>query len=69
MLIFGFQNEQSASAFLRIFGFVSLIVGILGFIFIPHGGYLLGFIDTNLAGHWLHIVLGAVILGIGVIKK
>lgn len=56
--------DKAALAF-KVLGGVYLLVALLGFVLVPAGGSLLGFIATNAADHWLHVVLGAAILGLG----
>ena len=56
---------MKASLALKVVGVVYLLVAILGFLMVPAGGALLGFIETNVADHWLHVVLGVLILAAG----
>ncbi|HEV7449669.1 MAG TPA: DUF4383 domain-containing protein [Candidatus Paceibacterota bacterium] len=56
---------QSATMTLKIVGVVYLLLAVLGFIMVPNGGDLLGLVTTNMADHWLHVVLGVVILAVG----
>jgi hypothetical protein len=50
---------------LKIIGVVYLIVAVLGFLLVPAGGAILGIFTTNMAGHWLHVVVGIVLLAAG----
>lgn len=59
-----FKAEDKAGLALKVFGIVYLVVAVLGFLMVPQGGALLGLIQTNMADHWLHLVLGVVILGL-----
>lgn len=54
---------------MKVVGGVYLAVAALGFFMAPEGGMVLGLIDTNAADHWLHVVLGAVLLGAGFMAK
>ncbi len=56
-------NKPSASSlWLKIVGAVYLLLAILGFLTISGGGMLLGLVTMNGADHYLHLVLGIVIL-------
>jgi hypothetical protein len=54
---------------LTILGVVYLIVAVLGFLLAPGSGMLLGLIEANDADHWLHIVLGVVLILAGMAGK
>lgn len=64
-ILFVFVSMKAASSMttvFKIFGIVYLLVALLGFWM---GSPVLGFLDTNAAANWLHVVLGVVILGSG----
>ena len=71
ILAFAFAgNNGSANAFLKIFGSVYLLVALLGFFTISgNETHLLGLIHVNHAANWLHLVLGVVILGSGLVAS
>jgi hypothetical protein len=50
---------------LKVVGAVYLLLAVLGFVLIPAGGDLLGLVAMNTADHWLHLVLGVVIVAVG----
>lgn len=54
---------------LKVIGVVYLLVAVLGFVMVPQGGSLLGLVETNMADHWLHVVLGVVLIGAGFLAK
>lgn len=56
---------QYAALALKVVGLVYLLIAVLGFVLVPEGGALLGLVQTNTADHWLHVVLGVVILAAG----
>jgi general stress protein CsbA len=59
---------QSAK-WLKIIGVLYLIIAILGFLMASGGGLLLGVVATNDADHWLHIILGIVLVAAGFAGK
>jgi uncharacterized protein DUF4383 len=56
---------EKASTVFKVSGAIYLLLAVLGFLMIPSGGNLLGLVTMNMADHWLHVVLGVVILGAG----
>ena len=66
-LFFGTLENAKAAMFLKVFGVVYLAVGVLGLAL--SGGaeqfHLLGMIHMNSLDNYLHLFLGAVILGLG----
>jgi hypothetical protein len=60
---------DKAALTLKAGGAVYLLVAVLGFMMVPKGGALLGLIQTNVADHWLHVVLGAALLAAGFMTK
>jgi hypothetical protein len=65
LLIVGISAPEKSSLWLKIFGVVYLLLVVLGFLLIPSGGSLLGLVVMNMADHWLHLVLGVVLLAAG----
>jgi hypothetical protein len=61
LLIVAFAAPGKSGLWLKIFGIIYLILVVLGFLMVPSGGMLLG-MATNVADHWLHLVLGVVLL-------
>ena len=66
-LIFASLENSKATMFLKVFGVVYLAVGVLGLVL--SGGaeqfHLLGMIHMNALDNYLHLFLGAAILGLG----
>lgn len=62
------RSERAQINFMKVFGITYLLVGVLGFITLGSApeGMLLGFIHINTMDNFLHIGLGAGILGSGV---
>ena len=69
-LIIGFAVPNFAPAFLKIFGAVYLLLGIMGLVMFgtAETGKLLGFLHVNGADNFLHIGLGLIILLAGFLK-
>lgn len=65
LLFIAMKKAGSAPMALKVLGVVYLLLAILGFLTISGEGPLLGFISVNSADNWLHLVLGALLLGIG----
>jgi hypothetical protein len=65
LLVVAYTAPAMSALWLKIVGVVYLLIAILGFVMIPSGGDLLGFISMNMADHWLHVVLGIVIVAAG----
>jgi hypothetical protein len=64
-LYVAFMAVHQATLAFKVVGVVYLLIAVLGFFMAPHGGALLGLVHTNAADHWLHVVLGVVLLGLG----
>lgn len=62
LVIVAMSAPAKSSMWLKIFGVIYLLLAVLGFLTIPMGGMLLGLVTTNMADHWLHVVLGVVLL-------
>lgn len=66
LLAVAFTAPQNSAKWLKIFGVIYLLLAVLGLLLIPSGGELLGLVAMNTADHWLHIVLGVVLVAVGV---
>ncbi|HWU24491.1 MAG TPA: DUF4383 domain-containing protein [Candidatus Paceibacterota bacterium] len=63
ILIWASRGGQASSvSWLKILGVVYLVLAVLGFLLAPSGPSLLGLVTVNMADHWLHVVLGVVLL-------
>ncbi|MES2225867.1 MAG: DUF4383 domain-containing protein [Patescibacteria group bacterium] len=69
LLIVAMSSPMKSALWLKILGIVYLLLAIIGFLTVPDGGSLLGIAMTNMADHWLHIVLGIVLLVAGVVSN
>ena len=68
LLIVAFSAPAASALWLKIFGVIVLILTVLGFLMIAGGGSLFGLLTMNSADHWLHLVLGIILL-IGGMRK
>ncbi|MFH1473237.1 MAG: DUF4383 domain-containing protein [bacterium] len=50
---------------LKVFGVVYLVIAVLGWLLVSGTGTLLGLIEVNGAGNWLHLILGLLLLWAG----
>jgi len=70
-LLVAFVAPGSASGFLKLFGIVYLIIGVIGFV--QYGtdgmGKVLGFLHVNGADNFLHVGLGIVIFLAGFFRR
>jgi len=66
LLVVAFTAPMKSAAWLKILGAVYLVLAVLGFLLIPSGGTLLGLVLMNGNDHWLHAVLGIVLVLAGV---
>lgn len=71
VLIAGARNSDSkaASMSMRTVGYITLIVAVLGMIFVPVSGKLFGLVTMNAAGNWLHLVLAVILIIAGMKMK
>jgi hypothetical protein len=69
LLIVAMSAPEKSSLWLKIFGVIYLLLAVLGFILNPSGGALLGLVMMNTADHWLHVVLGVVLLIAGIVSN
>jgi hypothetical protein len=69
-LLFAFAAPDKAGTFLKIFGVVYFLLGVLGLFTIGSEGMtrLLGFLHVNGADNYLHIILGVVIFLAGMLR-
>lgn len=57
-------SSENSALWLKIVGVIYLILAILGFVMIPGGGTMFGLM-ADMATHWLHVVVGVVLLAAG----
>lgn len=69
LVIVALSAPEKSGLWLKVFGVVYLLLVVLGFILIPSGGMLLGLVTMNTADHWLHLVLGVVLIVAGMMKS
>ena len=69
LLVVAMKSPAKSAHWLKILGVVYLVLAVLGFLMIGGGGKLLGLVHMNHADHWLHVVLGVVLLGAGLMAK
>lgn len=62
LLAVAFMAPGSSAKWLKILGVVYLLLAVLGFLLIPSGGMLLGLVLMNSNDHWLHAILGIVLV-------
>ena len=65
LLAVAIWSPMQSSLWLKIMGFVYLVIAILGFLLISGSGDLLGLVTINTADNWLHVVLAIVLLAAG----
>jgi hypothetical protein len=65
LLFVAWKAPAKSGLWLLILGIVYLVVALLGFVLTPNGGLLLGLVETNTTDHWLHVVLGVVLVLFG----
>lgn len=67
----GTKAVSRAATTMKVFGVVYLLIALLGFLTVGEDGTgeILGFIQANSADNWLHVLLGVVILGAGLMVK
>lgn len=58
LLLVGLKASQHSALVLRSFGILYPLLAFIGFALVPNGGDLLGYVETNLTDHWLHVILG-----------
>jgi hypothetical protein len=69
LLVVAMTAPAKSALWLKIFGVVYLLLVVLGFLLIPSGGMLLGLVTMNMADHFLHLVLGVVLLAAGMMAN
>jgi Domain of unknown function (DUF4383) len=62
LLVVAFTSPMKSALWLKIIGIVYLVLAVLGLLLISGGGELLGLVHMNSADHWLHLVLGVVLV-------
>lgn len=65
LLVVALKAPMKSGMWLKILGVVYLVIALAGFVIAPEGGLLFGLVETNDADHWLHVVLGVVLLVAG----
>ncbi len=65
LLAVGLLKPDASATSLKVVGIISLILTILGFIFVPTGGVLFGLTTLNSADNFLDLVLGVILVVIG----
>lgn len=68
LLIVAFTVSRQSSLWLKIGGVVYLLMAVVGWLMAPNGGVVLG-MTVNMADHYLHLVLGIVLLVAGFAGK
>ncbi|MCX6797195.1 MAG: DUF4383 domain-containing protein [Candidatus Doudnabacteria bacterium] len=68
IILMALGGEAQALRALKIFGWFFVLLAVTGFL-MPDKGYLFGFLSSNIPGHWLHMVLGVILLALAVINK
>jgi hypothetical protein len=70
ILIVASKKSQAASSlWLTILGAVYLALAVLGFVATGEDELILGIVHANMADHWLHVVLGVVLIAVGILGK
>jgi hypothetical protein len=69
-LLFGLAMPDRAAMFMKVFGAVYFLLGVLGLIVFgtSEEGKLLGFLHVNGADNFLHIVLGVIIFAASAVR-
>jgi hypothetical protein len=62
LLVVAMSAPEKSALWLKIFGVIYLVLAVLGFLLVGQQGELLGLVTMNMADHWLHVVLGVVLL-------
>jgi len=62
LLVVAFTAPARSATWLTILGVVYLVLAVLGFLLVGDSGELLGLVLMNQADHWLHVVLGVVLI-------
>jgi hypothetical protein len=69
LLVVAFTAPMKSAMWLKVLGIIYLVLAILGFLTIYNGGMLLGLVTMNTADHWLHLVLGVVLILAGMMGR
>ena len=62
LLVVAFTAPARSAAWLTILGIVYLVLAVLGLLLVGESGKLLGLVLMNDNDHWLHLVLGVVLI-------
>lgn len=68
IILMALKSEELALKALKVFGWFFVLVAVAGFL-MSGEGYLFGFLSSNMPGHWLHLILGIVLLVLLIISK
>lgn len=60
LLVVAMKAAAKSALYLKIIGVIYLVLAVLGFLM--GEGMLLGLVQTNTADHWLHLILGVVLV-------
>lgn len=66
LLVVAYQAAAQSALWLKIIGVVYLLLAVIGWFM---GAPLLGIVTANAADHWLHLVLGVVLVAAGFAAK
>jgi len=62
MLWVAYKASAKVGVTLKTFGWIYLVVAILGFLLVSGTGTLLGLVEVDGAGNWLHLIFGVILL-------
>ena|SRR3990167_973223 len=68
LLWVAYKASANTAGALKTFGWIYLILAILGWILVSGTGTLLGLVEVNGAVNWLHLILGLILLWAGMKK-
>ena len=63
------MNPKSAASSMKTVGIITVLIAVLGFIFVPVSGKLFGLVTMVSAGNWIHLVVGIVLVIAGMSGK
>ena len=69
LVVVAMKSAAQSALWLTILGAVYLVLAALGFVMTGEDEMLLGLVHANVADHWLHVVLGVVLVAAGVLGK
>ena len=62
MLWVAYKAMDKTSVTIKTFGWIYLVIAILGFFLVSGTGTLLGLVEVNGAVNWLHLIFGVILL-------